>query len=103
AIAATAGLFGIVGPLDKIAPAGACPAHLQDSVFLDLDEMRHIGGLSVETAGWQDLQLSVIECFTVACCEYARQDSDFAVIRMSMRREPEAFWELEAQRVGPRL
>jgi hypothetical protein len=57
--------FGIVGRIDEVAPAGTCTAHLQDGVFLDFDVMRNIGGLGVEAAGWQDLQLGTVKRFSV--------------------------------------
>src|SRR5207244_9329899 len=86
---------------DKLAPAGAGSAHLQDGVFLDLDVVRDIGRFGVETAGWQDLQLGAVKRVTVAGCEYARQDGDFAGIRMRVGRNLEALREFEARRVRP--
>jgi hypothetical protein len=95
-------LLRIVERIDKLAPAGAGAAHLQDGVFLDLDEMRHIGGLGVEAAGWQDFQLGTVKRFSVAGCVHTRHDGDLAGIWMRVWRDLEALREFEAQGVGAR-
>src|SRR6185369_13273666 len=96
---ATCLLFWSFGQIDKLAPAGTHTAHLQDSVFLDLDIVRNIGRLGVEATGRQCLQPCVVKGFSVAGCEHAGQDGDLAGIWMSMRRDLETLREFETQRV----
>ena len=60
--------------------------------------MRNVGWLGVEATDWQALQLGVVKPFSVAGCEHARQDGDFAGIWMSVRRDSETFWEFQTQR-----
>src|SRR5262245_23735013 len=96
-------LFRIVGRVDKFAAAGACSADLQDGVFFDLDVMWNIGRLGVEAARRQNLQLRAVKRFSIAGCKHARQDGDFARVRMGVWRNLETLWEVEAQRVGPWL
>src|SRR5262245_38339792 len=94
-------LFRPILRIDGSASARTDAAHLQDSIFFDFDIMRHIRGLGVEAAGWQDLQVGRIEPFTIAGCVGPGENRDLTGVRMRMGRNPETLRETKSNGVRP--
>src|SRR5260370_24396995 len=61
---------------DEASSAGSRAAHLQNRLFLDLDVVRHVGGLGVEAASRQDLELVGVEGFAITRGVHAGNDRE---------------------------